>query len=196
MDMPQIENAQPDPEKLLFEPNISLNGLIEASTLSFFLTQLQKVRQSNGDLILELNTQGGDADVARRIAHEIKLFLRRFPGRGFVVGKTYVYSAGVTILSAFPTDARFLTEDTILLIHERRLEKSVELNGPIQASLQIIREQLALLETARALELEGFKDFVNGSDISVDELLSMAIDNCYMRGETALEKGLVAAVLR
>ncbi|GLS28352.1 hypothetical protein SAMN04488498_11582 [Mesorhizobium albiziae] len=40
--------------KLLDRPNISLNGRINADTLSFFLRRLQDVRAANEHLVMEL----------------------------------------------------------------------------------------------------------------------------------------------
>ena len=76
--------------------------------------------------------------------------------------KTNVYSAVVTIFAAFPRDRRFLTEDAVLLVHERRLDQIVQLCGPINASIQIIREQLTMLETAHKLEMEGVPGISGG----------------------------------
>ncbi|MER8439938.1 hypothetical protein NKH36_32475 [Mesorhizobium sp. M1312] len=70
----------PSLRQLLFEPNISVNGLIDDGTVVFLLGRLEAVRQSGDDLIMELNTNGGDADAARRIALEIRLF-RQHSGR-------------------------------------------------------------------------------------------------------------------
>jgi hypothetical protein len=67
---------RPRDSRLLFEPNISIHGLITSDTLGFFLGRLQAVRQDGADLVMELNTDGGDADVARRIALEIRLFCK------------------------------------------------------------------------------------------------------------------------
>ncbi|RUX28931.1 hypothetical protein EOA23_14410 [Mesorhizobium sp. M2A.F.Ca.ET.042.01.1.1] len=140
------DDSAPGQDKLLFLPNISINGLIDDETVSFFLGRLETVRKNGQDMIMELNTSGGDADAARRMALEVRLF-RRHSGRdAFCVGKTKVYSAGVTIFAAFPTQDRFLTEDAVLLVHERRMETSIALNGPIRSCIQIVREQLALLE--------------------------------------------------
>ncbi len=61
----------------------------------------------------------------------------------------------MTIFAAFPRERRFLTEDAVLLVHERRLDQVVLLCRPIKASIQIIREQLNMLETAHKLEMEG-----------------------------------------
>lgn len=119
----------PDIPRLLFEPNARINGPIEQPTLPAFLESLGNVRRSGGALRLELNTQGGNADIARRIAGEIRYFLRGQGRTGHVIGKSCVYSAGVTILAAFPRQARFLTDDAVLLIHERHLTQSIDLKG-------------------------------------------------------------------
>jgi len=112
------------------------------------------------------------------------------------VGKSNVYSAGVTLLAAFSRENRFLTEDAISLVHERRLEATLQLSGPIRSYLQIVREQLSLVETAEQLELPGFKELVEGSYLTVDELYESAIENCYMKAETAVGHGFIASVLR
>jgi len=182
-------------KELLFHPNISLNGSITADTLAFFLQRLEAVREARQHLVMELCTDGGDADVARRIAMEVRLFSRHSGKQAFCVGKTTVYSAGVTILAAFPRHSRFLTEDAILLIHERRLETTLQLNGPIKAVMQMVQEQLSLLETANALEMEGFRELVDGSALSLDELYKRATGNCYLPAREAKELGLVAAIL-
>ena len=68
--------ARPDIKSLLFGANISINGTISDATLTHFLEHLSEVRNAGDDVIMELNTTGGDADVARRIALEIRLFAR------------------------------------------------------------------------------------------------------------------------
>ncbi|WP_195909635.1 ATP-dependent Clp protease proteolytic subunit [Rhizobium tubonense] len=188
--------ALPDIRKLLFKPNISVHGPITDGTLSFVLDRLSEVRDSNEDLIMELNTTGGDADVARRIALEIRLFRRHGAHGAYCVGKTNVYSAGVTIFASFAPSSRFLTEDAVLLIHERRLEKSIDLNGPMKANIQIIREQLALLETAEKLEAEGFAELVQGSKLSLDALYDRLMNNCYMFPSEALKLNIIQDILQ
>lgn len=190
------DGSAPGEDKLLFQPNISINGLIDDETVSFFLGRLETVRKNGQDMIMELNTSGGDADAARRMALEVRLF-RRHSGRdAFCVGKTKVYSAGVTIFAAFPTQDRFLTEDAVLLVHERRMETSIALNGPIRSCIQIVREQLALLETSQRLEMEGFRELVEGSSLSADELYRRATENCYINAAEALSLGMIGGILR
>ena len=188
-------NSTADRAEMLFQPNISINGLIADDTLSFFLGRLETIRSAGEDMIMELNTNGGDADVARRIALEVRLFFRHSGRKACCVGKTKVYSAGVTILAAFPRECRFLTDDAVLLIHERRLDYNVALNGPLKSCVQIIKEQLAMLETAERLEVEGFRELVEGSSLTTDELYDRATKNCYIHAEEALKDGLIAAIL-
>lgn len=185
----------PKNDELLFQPNVSINGLITDETLSFFLGRLESVRSGGEDMIMELNTNGGDADVARRIALEVRLFLRHSGHKACCVGKTKVYSAGVTILAAFPKQCRFLTDDAVLLIHERRLDDSIALRGPLKSCVQIVKEQLAMLETAERLELEGFRELVEGSAITTEELYDRATKNCYIAAEEAFRDGLIAEIL-
>jgi hypothetical protein len=52
---------RPSIERLLYEPNIAINGPIDDSTVHFFLDCLQKVRTDGEDLVMELVTNGGDA---------------------------------------------------------------------------------------------------------------------------------------
>lgn len=184
----------PDFQRLLFNPNARIHGVISDPTVSNFLSDLKAVRDSGDDLYVEIDTPGGDADGARRIALEVGLFLKHSGRCGFVVGKNTVYSAGVTVFAAFPKQSRFLCPQAVLLIHERRLEKQIALNGPIRSCLQIIREQLALLETAEKLEDEGVSDLVADSRLSLEELRNRALNNCYMMAEEALELGLVNSI--
>ncbi|CDX46985.1 conserved hypothetical protein [Mesorhizobium sp. ORS 3359] len=176
---------------MLFEPNLRIHGLIDDRTVVNLLSDLKEVRHGEGDLYVEIDTPGGDADGVRRMALEIKLFLKHSGRAGYVIGKNTVYSAGITDLAAFPKASRYLCPQAVLLIHERRLEKNLVLNGPIRGCLQIIREQLALLQTAEQLEDEGFADLVRGSRFSLDELRDHAMNSCYLSAEKALELELV-----
>jgi ATP-dependent protease ClpP protease subunit len=141
-------------------------------------------------------TNGGDADIARRMAQEIRLFKAYSSHQAFCVGKTIVYSAGITVLSAFDRANRYLTADATLLIHERHVEKSFALGGPIKSSIQIVREELAALETAERVEKEDFAHFVEGSAISTAQLYEHATENCYLSAAEALELRLVAQILQ
>jgi hypothetical protein len=83
----------------------------------------------------------------------------------------------------------------MLLIHERRMQRTINLDGPTGSNLQIIRETLALLETAEEIEKQGFADLAQGSRLSADELYRRARGNYYLSAEQALELDLIAGVL-
>jgi ATP-dependent protease ClpP protease subunit len=179
----------------LLEPNVRLYGPIDDDAVRDCLKQLEAVRQTDKPVVLELTTEGGDAEGGRRMALEIRLF-RKFTGREtFFLGKTVVMSAGATIMASFPNTHRYLTEDTVLLIHERRLTKSLDLNGPIKGNIQIVREMLSQLETAEQIEREGFAEFAAGSKLSADEMYKRATENCYLTAKQALDLGLIAGVI-
>jgi ATP-dependent protease ClpP protease subunit len=155
---------------LLQQPNVRLYGPIDRDSVLDCLEQLRGVLRSDKPVVFELTTEGGDAEGARRIALEVRL-LRQWHGREtFFVGKTAVMSAGVTIMAAFANRDRFLTADTVLLVHERRLQKTLELNGPVRADLQKVRELLSQLEFAQRIERDGFAEFAAGSRLDVEEL--------------------------
>jgi sensor domain CHASE-containing protein len=83
----------------------------------------------------------------------------------------------------------------VLLIHERRLQKSLDLNGPIKGNIQIVREMLAQLETAGRIEREGFAEFAEGSKISAEEMYRRATENCYLTAREALDLELIAGLI-
>jgi ATP-dependent protease ClpP protease subunit len=185
----------PTLDDLLFRPNISLNGSVDAGTLTFFLDRLEKLRANDDDLRMELNTLGGDADVARRIALEIRLFQKHSGRSAYCVGKTNVYSAGATIFAAFAIENRFLTKDAVLLIHERSLQQTVELSGPTRSNIQIVRGLLEMLKAAERLEREGFQELVEGSNLTIEALYERALQNWYMGADEALEYRIISRIL-
>lgn len=180
---------------LLFEPNIRIYGPIGAGTVWDVLNRLEDIRRSDDPVVLELTTEGGDADAAQRIALEIRLCRRWHKRPTHFIGKTNVMSAGITIMAAFPRECRSLTDDTELLIHERRMTKTVQLDGPMGSNLQILREQLALVEAAERTERRGFEDLAEGSRLSADEIFRRAKENFYLTAAEAKDFGLVASVL-
>ena len=185
-------------------PAIRLFGKVDDDMLRGFLAQLDAARGSDGPLLLELTTEGGDADIGRRIALEMRLLLESLGAAGGAagarrvcfLGKTIVYSAGVTVMSAFPVADRYLARDASLLIHERKLDKTVHFFGPLRATLAVARDLVAEMENGRRLERDGFTDLVRGSGIELDELLRHAeTANWYLGADEALRRGLVAGLV-
>ncbi len=182
------------PAELLARAHVRLNGDVNEQMFNQFDAQLQAARDAE-TVVVELTTCGGGAETGRRIAEDIRLLRRDGARRVLFLGKTVVYSAGVTIMSAFPRQDRYLTRDTVLLIHGRRMNRQVQLSGPLRASAQVAREVLAEIEFGLELERRGFTALVEGSDVDVEECCERATSNWYVTAEMALERGLVAGLI-
>jgi ATP-dependent protease ClpP protease subunit len=174
-------------------PDIRLIGNIDENMLQNFLDQSAKL-EGDGPIVLELSTSGGEADTARRLAQEVRMLSQA--REVFFLGKTYVYSAGITVMAAVPPSHRFLTRDTVLLVHERRMEKTVQLSGALRSSVAVVQDLMAELEIGQSLERKGFETLVDGSQLSVDELLDRVMEkDWYMPAEEALSLRLVAGLV-
>ena len=179
----------------LLEPQISLFGCVSDDMFWSFKTQLASALRLRGELCLELSTTGGDAETGRRIAEEIRI-CREYRGRNILFfGKTFIYSAGVTIMAGFPKEERYLSKDCHLLIHSRRMDKEVHFIGPLSSNVQVAEEVLANLKSGLALEHDGFKSLAEGCELSFDEIKKRAAKNWYLTGDEALELGMVHALL-
>jgi ATP-dependent protease ClpP protease subunit len=174
---------------------ISLIGDIDATTVEKFINQLGDAKKVEGDIVLELTTYGGDAEMARRLVLGIEIVREQLKGKFYFLGKTTVYSAGVTIMSAFPCCDRYLTADAILLIHGRQLTKTVHVEGPIRSSRPYVAALLHQLDTGIELEDQGFRKLIDGSDLTLEEVLSNGAHNWYLSAKEALDRRLVAALV-
>lgn len=176
------------------EADVRLSGNVDEAMLTNLLAQLVSVTGKDGPLVLELTTTGGDADVGRRIALELRMLQRQRDI--FFLGKTTVDSAGVMVMAAVPIERRFLTADTVLLIHERRIEKTLQLAGALRASIGRVKDVLAELENGLALERDGFEELITGSALSLDDLMSRVMTaNWYLRASEAKSIRLVEGMV-
>lgn len=179
----------------LAAPQVRLNGPVDEAMLRAFLDALDAARDGEGPLVLELTTTGGDADVGRRIATDLRLFREGTGRRTLFLGKAVVYSAGVTILSAFPRADRWLARGTMLLVHCRQLTRTLELGGPLQAERVKVEALLEEIDAGLTVELKDFEDLVAGSAVPIAELLERAQSGWYVRPDEALQRGLVAGLV-
>lgn len=177
------------------DPDVRLRGKVDEDMLDRFLAQYAQAAGGTGPIVVEISTIGGDADIGRRIALEIRIGLER--GHDvWLLGKTIVYSAGVTVLAAVPVARRFLSRDAVLLIHERRIDKQLHFQGPLRACAAIARDVLAEIENGQRLERAGFEELVAGSRLPIDELDRHVLSgNWYLSAQEALERGLVAGIV-
>jgi ATP-dependent protease ClpP protease subunit len=173
---------------------IRLFGKVDESMLSEFFRQ-QDSAPVGKPVVVELSTSGGDADIGRRIAHEIREWRKNDFDVHFL-GKTFVYSAGVTIMSAFDREHRFLTADCELLIHERKIKKVLHLDGALRGCRTVVHDVLAEIDSGQRLERAGFIDLVAGTPIGIDDLLAKVLErDWYLSAEEAVRSGLVAAIV-
>ncbi|MDP3762002.1 MAG: ATP-dependent Clp protease proteolytic subunit [Ramlibacter sp.] len=174
-------------------PDVRLIGNIDEQMLQNYLNQCGQL-QGGGPVVLELSTSGGEADTARRLAQEVRML--REAREVFFLGKTYVYSAGITVMAAVPPSHRFLTRDTVLLIHERRMERTVQLSGALRSAMSVAQDLMAELEIGQQLERRGFEQLVEGSALTADALMKRVMEkDWYMQADEALSLRLVAGLV-
>jgi ATP-dependent protease ClpP protease subunit len=193
MDQPVKPASSPS---CLDSPQISLLGEVNERSIEQFLSGMAEAEKGSGDIALEVTTAGGDADLARRLVLEIERSRERLGRRRLLfLGKTQVYSAGVTLMSAFPCHDRYLTRDTVLLIHGRQLETTVEISGPMRGSLPEVIALKERIDLGLRLEEENFGRLIRGCDISIEEICERAVHDWYVPAEEAHRRGLVAAII-
>jgi ATP-dependent Clp protease protease subunit len=193
-----MNSAHPAPSiaEALARPQVRLHGDVDEEMLRCFRDALEAAEAAcSARVVLELTTPGGDADVARRIATDIRLHRERTGREPLFLGKAVVYSAGVTIMAAFGRDARWLTRGTALLIHGRSLARTVELDGPLAQQRKRLEALIAEIDMGLQLERRGFEDLIAGSAVPLEELLERAETNWYLDAADALRLGLVGGVL-
>lgn len=179
---------------LLANPHIRLSGPVDQLMYLNFRQQLANCPEA-GTIVIALTTLGGDPEVARTMADDIRL-MEDYDGREILfLGKVAVYSAGATFMSAFPVDRRFLTRHTRLMIHERTIQKTINLNGPLRMVVASIRAALHEVEHSILIEEEGFRDIVKDSRVDFEELREKAPCNWYIEAEEARDLGLVLDVI-
>ena len=189
----QAQHASP---ACLKRPQISLLGEMLEEMVEAFLSQLADAEKGEGDIALQITTPGGDAELGRRLVLEVQEARKRLGPRRFLfLGKTQVYSAGVTLMSAFPCPDRYLTKDTVLLIHGRQLEETVEISGPMRSSLAKVEALRQRIEVGLKHDEENFRRLIDGSNVSFDEVCRKGVDNWYMPADEALERRLVAGLV-
>jgi ATP-dependent protease ClpP protease subunit len=184
--------ANPFP-KVLERPQISLLGQIDRFMVEKLIDGLNGA-PADQDLAVEISTPGGDAELGRRMVLEVERARRRRSARTLFLGKTEVYSAGATLMSAFPREDRYATPDTSFLIHCRQLDSSVEISGPIRASIPKVEALTAQLRKGVEQEEESFRKLIAGSEVSLEETFEKALYNWYLTADEALQRGLIEAI--
>ena len=112
-------------------PAISLSGTVGDEMYREFREHLTAAPKS-GLVVVELSTLAGDPEIARMMGEDVRYRSEAEPERRFVfLGKAAIYSAGTTFMSFFALRNRYLTRGTRLMIHERKLNKTLRIDGPL-----------------------------------------------------------------
>lgn len=184
----------PDVRKLLAKPQIRVIGHVDEAMYKVFREQLRDA-PSSGALAVAITTLGGDPEIARAMADDIRL-LREFDKREILfLGRVAVYSAGATFMAGFPIANRYLTRASRLMIHERQLDKVLDLHGPLRGVMPQVKQMLHQIEHSILIEEEGYRALIEGSQVDFEEIRRRARDNWYIPCEEALELGLIAGVV-
>jgi ATP-dependent protease ClpP protease subunit len=176
-------------------PAILLGGPVDYDMYKSFRSQLDRSKKE-GLVVTELSTLGGDPEVARMMGEDIRFNSENSQNARFVfLGKAAIYSAGTTFMSFFSGGNRYLTRGTRLMIHERKLDKQLHINGPLTTCVATVTAALHEIEASVAIQNEGFENLIRGSKVTMEEVLSRAPGNWYIEANEAKSLGLVAEVL-
>ena len=176
-------------------PVILLSGPVDYAMYGSFRQQLTNA-PSEGLAVVELSTLGGDPEVARMMGEDIRFHSDIVPERRFVfLGKAAIYSAGTTFMSFFARENRYLTRGTRLMVHERRIVKTLQVDGPLTTCIAGVESVLNEIRGSIEIQNEGFENLVRGSNVLLDEVLRRAPSNWYIEAQEAKSLGLVEDVL-
>lgn len=176
-------------------PAVTLSGVVDYDMYKMFREQLDKSADKEL-VVVEMSTLGGDPEVARMMGEDIRFHSDLSPDRRFVfLGKAAIYSAGTTFMSFFARQNRYVTRGSRLMIHERKLSKTLTIDGPLTMCLATVKATLNEIECSIAIQNEGFVNLVCGSQVSLEQVLEKAPNNWYVEAEEAKRLGLVEAVL-
>ena len=176
-------------------PAVLLSGTVDYDMYANFRRQFDSAIEQHLTVI-ELSTLGGDPEVARMMGEDVRFASEMSPERRIVfLGKAALYSAGTTFMSFFARRNRYLTRGTRLMIHERKLSKKLIIDGPLTTCVATVKATLNEIECSIAIQNEGFQNLINGSSVTIDEVLERAPSNWYIEADEAKRLGLIEAVL-
>ena len=180
-------------QTVLTSPQLRLIGSVDEAMYAEFRDQLSAA-PTEGPLVIAITTLGGNPEVARAMADDVRLM--REPGRDiYFLGKSAVYSAGATFMAGFPVSFRYMTKNSSLLIHERQITRTINLSGPLKSCTDQLHAALNEIEHSIDIEEQGFRDIVEGSNVSFEEVQDRAPENWYVGCEKAKELGLICDVI-
>lgn len=176
-------------------PAILLSGVVDHEMYRAFRRQLDDATERDF-VVIELSTLGGDPEVARMMGEDIRFRSEISPRSRFVfLGKAAIYSAGVTFMSFFARENRYVTRGSRLMVHERKMSKTLVIDGPLTTCMAAVKATLNEIECSIQIQNEGFENLIRGSQISLDEVKRKAPENWYLEAQEAKAFGLIEDVL-
>lgn len=176
-------------------PGILLAGTVDYDMYDSFRRQFSQA-PATGLVVIELSTLGGDPEVARMMGEDVRFHSELSSDRRIVfLGKAAIYSAGATFMSFFARGNRYLTRGTRLMIHERKLCKTLEINGPLTTCIAGVKAMLHEIEHSITIQNEGFENLISGSQVTMDEVLRRAPENWYLEAQEAKTLGLIQDII-
>ncbi len=176
-------------------PAVMISGTVDYELYAKFRTQFDRALDQQV-VVIELSTLGGDPEVARMMGEDIRYASEMAPDRRLVfLGKAAIYSAGTTFMSFFARHNRYLTRGTRLMIHERKMSKELKIDGPLTTCIATVEAALNEIRSSIDIQNEGFCNLIQGSAVTIEEVLKRAPSNWYLEAEEAKRLGLIEAVL-
>ena len=176
-------------------PAVLLSGTVDYDMYKEFRRQLDQAPET-GLIVFELSTLGGDPEVARMMGEDVRFHSDMDDNRRFVfLGKAAIYSAGTTFMSFFATSNRYVTRGARIMVHERKLKKTLEIDGPLTTCVATVKATLNEIEASIAIQNEGFENLIRGSNVTMEQVLERAPSNWYIEAHEAVELGLIRAII-
>lgn len=185
--------AAPELPPALFTPHIRLNGPVDQFMYANFRAVMDN--PPPGEIVVAITTLGGDPEIGRVMGEDVRLHSRTPGNNVLFLGRVAVYSAGATFMSYFRRENRYLTHGTRLLIHERQIDKTINIKGPLRSCIATLKGALAEIEESIRIEEEGFANIVAQSDLTLEDVRGRAHHDWYVEASEAQALGLIAAVV-
>lgn len=186
--------VDPEHRPLLAKPSIQLVGSVDEAMYDEFRGQLRETRDE-GPISLAITTTGGDPEIARAMADDLRLLSEHDDRMILFVGKVAVYSAGAVLMAGFPVNYRYLTNGTRIMIHERQITKTLELSDPLRGAEDKVCQLLTQIRQSIKIEEEGFRMIVKDSKVDFETIRERAASSWYIDAQEAKELGLIADVV-
>ena len=134
---------------------IALSGVVDYEMYTKFRAQFDNA-SNKSIVVIGPSTLGGDPEVM--MGEDVGFASETEPAKRFVfLAKAAIYSAGVTFMSFFARENRYLTRGTRLMIHERKLSKKLVIDGPPTTRVAVVRTTLNEARAPSQFRMRAFK---------------------------------------